>query len=402
MREEGRVTWEIRTGDCLALLRDMPGSSVDCCVTSPPYFSLRDYGHPDQIGLEPTVTEFIDKLAAVFAEVKRVLKPTGTLFVNIGDSYNGSGGAGGDYSAGGLKEGQPRYPGSKVDGLRSKSLIGVPWRLAFALMADGWILRSDIIWHKPAPMPESVTDRPSKAHEYVFLLAKQEQYFYDADAIAEPSINAGNVVTLGNKSLSRGLATGKGIAPSGNGCATSVTVTPTRNKRSVWTINTEPFGGAHFATMPPELAEMCIKAGSSQRGCCGQCGAPWSRQVERSNDNAGEKPQALTTVTQPSGIRHGKGLSTLSTQTLWLDKGWQPGCTCGAEVVPAVVLDPFSGAGTTCLVAHRLGRHGLGLELNQAYVDLANERIINDAPLFNKPTVAAGEQLKLPMEAAGA
>jgi site-specific DNA-methyltransferase (cytosine-N4-specific) len=222
-------------GDVRKELQHLEMGSVRTCVTSPPYFGLRDYGHDGQIGLEQTLEEYVEQMVKVFRLVRDVLTDDGTLWLNLGDSYNGSGGAGGDYNKGGLKEGQPKYPGRNLDCLKSKDLIGIPWRVAFALQADGWYLRSDIIWHKPNPMPESVTDRPTKSHEYLFLLTKNAKYYYDHEAIKEQSV-----------------MTSAGSAQR-----------DTRNKRDVWIINTKPFKGAHFAVMPEALVEPCILAGSA-------------------------------------------------------------------------------------------------------------------------------------------
>lgn len=251
----------IHTGNCLDILPTMEEGSVNCCVTSPPYFGLRDYGHDEQIGLEETPEAFVESMVNVFREVKRVLADDGTLWLNLGDSYNGSGGAGGDYNKGGLKEGQPKFRGNKVDFLKPKDLIGIPWRVAFALQADGWYLRQDIIWSKPNPMPESVTDRCTKAHEYIFLLSKKPKYYYDAEPIREPvkdtsgSINGAplrgdHVMTEGGrKTESRQYDEIKGA-----------------NKRSVWNVNTQPYSGAHFATFPPDLIKPCILAGCPSGG----------------------------------------------------------------------------------------------------------------------------------------
>lgn len=227
--------------------------SVQCVVTSPPYFRLRDYGVEGQIGLESSVDDYVQALVEVFRGVRRVLRPDGTLWLNLGDSYNGSGGAGGDYRPGGLKEGQPKYPGRRVNVLKPKDLIGIPWRVAFALQADGWYLRADIIWHKPNPMPESVTDRPTRAHEYLFLLSKEPRYYYDADAIAEPVVKGFNGSSF-TKGKTAALRPNVGKGPRNDG--------PTRNKRSVWTIATRPYPGAHFAAFPETLVEPCILAGS--------------------------------------------------------------------------------------------------------------------------------------------
>jgi len=179
------MTNTVHHGDCLTVLKTFPDEFIDCCVTSPPYWGLRDYGVSGQLGLEKTPEEYVAKMVEVFREVKRVLRDEGTLWLNLGDCYNGSGGAGGDYNKGGLKEGQPKYPGRKIAGLKPKDLVGIPWRVAFALQADGWYLRSDIIWHKPNPMPESVTDRPTKSHEYIFLLSKSAKYYFDQEAVKE-------------------------------------------------------------------------------------------------------------------------------------------------------------------------------------------------------------------------
>lgn len=251
------MTYTLHLGDCLQTLKTLPAESVQTCVTSPPYFGLRNYGHEGQIGLEQTVDEYVDKLVQVFREVRRVLRDDGTIWLNLGDSYNGSGGAGGDYGPGGLKEGQPRYPGRSIDGLKPKDLIGIPWRVAFALQADGWWLRSDIIWAKGNPMPESVTDRPTKAHEYIFLLSKSAKYFYDADAIAEPcNLPDAAGVPFATRRVINGEVTV--ISRQDR----TYNASGTRNKRSVWFVNTKPYSGAHFATFPEDLILPCIRAGS--------------------------------------------------------------------------------------------------------------------------------------------
>jgi DNA modification methylase len=286
----------------------LPNCSVQCVVTSPPYFGLRDYGVNGQIGLEQSPAEYVAQLVLVFNEVRRVLRDDGVCWLNIGDSYaststyNAPRTSAGEF--GRVQSSQQPTCGTP-DGFKPKDLLGIPWRVAFALQDAGWYLRSDIIWSKPNPMPESVTDRPTKAHEYVFLLTKLARYFYDAKAVAELALNGGEVVQLGEKSFSRGQAAGAGIAASGNGTKDAYTVKNTRNLRSVWQIATQPYSGAHFATMPPELARRCIKAGSK----------------------AGD-----------------------------------------------MILDPFSGSGTTGKVALELGRRYIGLELNPAYIELSQER----------------------------
>jgi len=226
----------ILEGDCLNRMKEIPDKSINCCVTSPPYFGLRDYGHADQIGLENSPQDFVDKLVEVFREVRRVLRDDGTLWLNLGDTYAGSGGAGNQF--GQIQNGLAIYKqkGRPKDiGLKPKDLIGIPWRVAFALQADGWYLRQDIIWHKPNPMPESVTDRCTKAHEYIFLLSKNERYYFDSNAIKEPA----------------------------NGQDAANTF---RNKRSVWHVNLQSYSGAHFATFPPTLIMPCILAGCPEGG----------------------------------------------------------------------------------------------------------------------------------------
>lgn len=280
------MTWDVLQGDALAILPTLPAESVQCVVTSPPYWQLRDYGVPSQIGLEPTPEQYVDDLVAIFAEVRRVLRKDGTLWLNLGDSHVARPGQGAIFDTMTLNRAKRRPrghgrwgAGSKhAPGLKPKDLVGIPWQVAFALRAAGWWLRAEIIWAKPNPMPESVTDRPTRAHEQVFLLSRSARYFYDADAVAEPATSR------------------------------------SRNLRSIWTIPTEAFHDEHFATFPKRLVEPCVKAGS------------------------------------------------------------RPG---------DVVLDPFAGSGTTGLVALRLGRSFVGIELNPTYAEMARRRIEDDAPLFN-------------------
>lgn len=248
---------QIITGDALAAVASLPTASIQCCVTSPPYWSLRDYGHPGQIGLESTPEEYVSRLVHVFREVRRMLRPDGTLWLNLGDSYNAyneNRGASTSFQAA-SEAALPALPagaGLTAKGLKPKDLIGIPWRVAFALQADGWFLRSDIIWHKPNPMPESVTDRPTKAHEYIFLLSKAARYYYDAQAIAERATN-------GERFHGDYAAPG---APRSFRNGRDGSRTETKNARTVWTIPPTSYSGAHFATFPPDLARRCILAGS--------------------------------------------------------------------------------------------------------------------------------------------
>ena len=306
------MTWEIRQGDALDVLRQMPDQSAQCCVTSPPYWGLRDYGIDGQLGLERTPGEYVARLVTIFAEVRRVLRDDGTLWLNLGDSYA----ANRSYQVSDSKHLAHDFARSNAlavpAGLKPKDLVGIPWRVAFALQADGWYLRSDIIWHKPNPMPESVTDRPTKAHEYIFLLAKSARYYYDADAIRDEWADSRHgasgarshpyLESIGRQTGATTLASGPKVRG--------------RNRRSVWTVTTQPFPGAHFATFPPKLIEPCILAG----------------------------------------------------------------CPAGG-----VVLDPFTGAGTTAMVALRHGRGFVGIELNPEYCEMARRRIEDDGPLLNVP-----------------
>ena len=252
----------ILLGDARERLADVEAGSVRTCVTSPPYWGLRDYGHDGQLGLESTPDEYVARMVDVFRAVRRTLADDGTLWLNLGDSYATGAGKVGHHPGGGAQgaswKGATTSPNRlPIEGLKPKDLVGIPWRVAFALQADGWWLRQDIIWHKPNPMPESVTDRCTKSHEYVFLLSKSARYFYDADAVAEPL-----VIGAGAK---RNISPAhKGAASTRNdGDRTGVVNDGTRNKRSVWTVATQPFKGAHFAVMPTALAEPCVLAGSA-------------------------------------------------------------------------------------------------------------------------------------------
>lgn len=260
------ATCRIIEGDALVVLKTLPSESIHCCVTSPPYWGLRDYGHDGQIGLESTPEAYVARMVEVFREVRRVLREDGTCWVNLGDSYASNG------DRAGLKLGahpngcecsyctmpsiglKTRVPNN----LKPKDLVGIPWRVAFALQADGWWLRQDIIWHKPNPMPESVRDRCTKAHEYVFLLAKSERYHYDAEAIIEDAVrvHCGSDFRKGKTAIHQG----------GRMSQSDRVDNGKRNRRSVWTVTTKPYSGAHFAVMPPDLVEPCIKAGCPEDG----------------------------------------------------------------------------------------------------------------------------------------
>lgn len=389
------MTWDVRQGDCLELLRAMPDRSVQCCVTSPPYWGLRDYGHDGQLGLEATPDEFVKNLVAVFREVRRVLRDDGTLWLNLGDSYAGSWGAQGRTSTleGGLSMGQIQaHPkrksrtGSIPDGVdfKPKDLVGVPWLTAFALRADGWFLRSEIIWAKPNPMPESVTDRPTKAHEQVFLLSKSARYFYDADAVREEHAHP-EVTHISERKTDAQEVAFLGNAPTNLGRAGNHEAG--RNKRTVWTVATQPFRGAHFATFPPKLIEPMILAGSPPK-CCGVCAAPWQRVTERTPmvvEPSKKRAEWQATDKHAATQTGGKMVQAPESKTV----GWGPTCNHNDDSGRSTILDPFSGSGTTGMVALRHDRSYIGLELNPEYAAMSRDRIRDDAPLFNTELEAA-------------
>lgn len=252
-------------GDARTALRELEPGSVQCVVTSPPYWRLRDYGHPDQLGQEPTPKAYVKELVKVFREVRRALADDGVVWLNLGDSYAAEHGGGQGKNSAFMRRtaavaGVRKTKASKVvDGIPPKNLIGIPWRVALALQDDGWLLRSEVIWHKPNPMPESVTDRPTKSHEHLFLLAKSEVYYYDAAAIAEKATGKAPGNTAGGKYQSQAAADPRFSTSMG---LSKIGARETRNARTVWTIPTQPFHGAHFACMPPRLAQRCILAGS--------------------------------------------------------------------------------------------------------------------------------------------
>jgi len=382
----------ILTGDALKILPTLDTNLVQCCVTSPPYYGLRDYGCEGQIGLEATPEEYVAKLVAVFREVRRVLRDDGTLWLNLGDSYasdtkgqNNNGEGGSTLTSGARPHVRAAYNNGRgreahrVDcGLKAKNLLGIPWRVAFALQADGWYLRSEIIWHKPNPMPESVTDRPTKSHEQIFLLSKQAKYFYDAEAVKEPFADE----RMGNPGPSKQVyandpLTGRGIRGQGGPSTKLQEIgwnvdgkNTGRNRRSVWTITTKPLKLAHFATFPPEIPEICIKAGTSEKGCCPECGSPWERMVEKEKTPRGDAFGKKDIGQYDHGQAGKPYLETIRCATI----GWRPTCSHDLNPIPCVVMDPFSGAGTVGMVAEKLGRKHIGIELNPAYAKMGEER----------------------------
>ena len=389
----------IYQGDCLDIMPTLEVESVQMVCTSPPYFGLRDYGVDGQIGLEATPENYVETLVSVFREIKRVLRNDGTVWLNLGDSYNGSGKAGSnpEYQAKHTEFGKPSKEKSRfgmpvnIKTLKPKDLIGIPWRVAFALQADGWWLRSDIIWHKPNPMPESVTDRPTKSHENVFLLVKSQRYYYDAEAIKEACQSGPSDIKkmqesrdrIGGKHKDLIDPFSKASSATKIGQKRSVGHPTGRNCRSVWTIPTQPFPGAHFATFPEALVTPCIKAGTSEKGCCPECGSPWERVTDISYFQHRKAGKWCDRGQDERGLNRSESQYKYGSATkIATTTGWRPTCTHNHEPAPCVVLDPFSGAGTTGLVAEKLGRNFVGIELNPEYAKMAEKRINNVQPLL--------------------
>lgn len=337
--------YQLIHGDACEVLSQLPSNSVDCCVTSPPYYALRDYGYDGQIGLEQTPEEYIDRLVKVFREMRRVLKPEGTCWVNIGDSYCGTGSKGEykdpKYADG--RNGQVVSLTQKVDGCKKKDLIGIPWMLAFALRKDGWYLRQDIIWAKQNPMPESITDRCTKSHEYIFLLTKSARYFFDHKAIQEDAISKDSRPSALCRAREKNYMTKERLNPEAyrkiahpiggtkrqsendehyrTSCGNEYMFTGKRNKRDVWVVQSQPFNEAHFAVYPEKLVEPCILAGCPQGG---------------------------------------------------------------------VVLDMFNGSGTTGVVALKHGRKYIGIDMNEEYIAMATRRIEQETAQVNINDIIQG------------
>lgn len=472
----GSSNWAIDVGDTIDVMRTLPDECVQEICTSPPYWNLRDYGLPPSIwggdpdcehsfeptkvaggngdgsarrrdrkggvhrgglqpgfcrcgawkgcfGLEPTPGLYLEHAVMIFEECRRILRDDGVMLLNIGDSMatGGNGGGGGAYMA---ERGAAAWKAKKSlngwrsapPGLKHKDMVGIPWEMAFALRQAGWYLRSEIIWQKKSPMPESVSDRPTKGHEQVFLLAKDSDYFYDAFATREKAAGA----QPGNKTHKQKTAYDEGAREHRRAAGLlEMTACEFRNPRSVWPIDatagellaylvdrgvdlsgvpelfdehptsvwelsSEPLKAAHFAAMPTELARRCLIAGVSERGSCPECGAPWRRVTKKervpTRPGVGSKVHVVAGDSDICGNRDPERHVT-RVETI----GWEPTCKCGRpDTVPCVVFDPFAGAGTTLLVARRLGCRAIGIELNPEYADMARRRIEEDAPLFNR------------------
>ena len=369
-----------------ALSIPLADKSVHLVVTSPPYYGLRDYQIDDQIGLEQTPEEYVANLVAVFREVRRVLVDDGIVYLNLGDSYAGSGCGTNDYrteASRSINKSDVMFtkkpPQQKLGqyGYKPKDLLGIPWMVAFALRADGWYLRDDIIWAKGysgsmrggAVMPESTKDRCTKAYEHIFMLTKKPKYYYDYYATLEP---------VADDSIKRSEYSWKCERPSTKNGVIDVDKMGERfvnpqgaNPRNVWLINTKPFKGAHYATFPPELVRLPILAGTSEKGHCPKCGARWERVMESTRFRRCELPKDDPRH-RPNDYNGAYGEINGRADAGYTDTtsiGWQSTCDCGLEPVPDIVLDPFCGSGTTLMVAKEMGRQAIGLDLSFQYLD---------------------------------
>lgn len=371
---------QVHQSDALDFTQKLPDNCIHSIITSPPYFNVRDYQVDGQYGLEATPAAYVETLVTLFRECKRVLRNDGTFWLNIGDVYNSNRN---NNQGTGLTPDGSKYQwaieASGITGLPDhslpeKNLLLIPHRLAIALQDDGWIVRQDNVWAKDAPMPESVQDRTTRAHEYIFHLVKQGDYYYDADAIREPyndavdmeyrqKLRKGSNYTLKNaKNYPRDFSLNTG-----------------RNKRSVWRLKSEPFSGPHYATFPSELPRTCILAGCPER-CCPICGVGWVREVEATGGTIGQswhphehdaERGMMQDIPSLGNATNGNGEHYQR-----IDKGFHPACTCNApETLPGVVYDPFAGSGTTLLVARQLGRTFIGCDISQKYVDIARDRL---------------------------
>ena len=426
------MTARVLVGSALDRLKELPEKSVHSIVTSPPYWGLRKYkGDPGMIGMEPTWQEHLDNLRAVFRECHRVLRDDGTLWLNYGDAYTGAGrGAGGKVAVLKSKGAATDERTPPFFGLPDKNLMMMPARVVLALQEDGWWLRSEVVWSRPNPAPEAVVDRPKQAHEKIFLLSKKKRYYYDHIAVRTP-LAASSIKRLqqenfdnqqggdkdpktGNKSARKtleSLARREGArAPSrkmeqlGSRKHTGFheryyaqdaeeEIAGGANLRNVWEMAVGRYKGAHFATFPPNLVETCLKAGTSSRGCCSQCGAPLKRLVETrfvpQQDVSPEKGEwghdGQKPVAEESRRKGAKRGTNVHIDT----GGMEPTCKCeDVKAVPCIVLDPFAGAGTVGLVADQMGLDSILIEINQEYAEMIRQRVAGDIPLLADTVVS--------------
>ncbi len=365
-------------GDVRDKIKELDNHSIDCVVTSPPYWGLRDYGVKGQLGLEPTYQEHIKNIVNIFQLLKPKLKDSATIWLNYGDCYATAKNGRDASNIVGDDRTFRNKPFTTIQGqLKNKDLVMMPNRIAIALQDDGWYIRSEIIWHKPNPMPESVRDRPTSCHEKIWLITKNKKYYYDADAIREPL-----AVSLIPR-LNQNIKNQKGSARANagrktNGNLKAVGNLEKRNKRNVWTITTKPFKEAHFATFPPDLIEPCIKAGCPEKVCV-KCGKPQIKEFyrkEKYNPGYGNQHTPKGTHKKIGGVYQ-----------KWLEENppeirLKASCDCNADFKSGVVLDPFAGAGTTGIVARSLNRTAILIELNPEYIEISKNRIDKEFGMF--------------------
>jgi DNA modification methylase len=335
--------FQLVCGQSQDVLKSFKDNTFQTVVTSPPYWQLRDYFADGQLGQEGTPEEYIDNMVNIFREVKRVLRKDGTVWLNIGDSYNNSSGharSKPEWQRKGRAGGSSDKGAFKHSIIKKKDLVGMPWRIAFALQADGWYLRCDIVWEKENPMPDGAKDRPTRGHEYVFMLSKSPKYYYDYFATLEETKSK-------PKSVQRfGARVQKGTFRQDQ--ERTFEHYGKRNIRSVWTTAVSRFRGGHFATFPSELIEKPILGSVSEKGCCPQCYSPWKRIIEK--------------------VKKGKELELVST-------GWEPTCQCGIEETErCIVLDPFNGVATTGVVSLKHNNYYVGVDVNEEYLQISRER----------------------------
>jgi DNA modification methylase len=391
------VSVTILQGDVREMLATLEPESVQVCVTSPPYFALRDYGVDGQIGLEKTPAEFIAALISVFEAVRRVLRPDGVCFVNLGDSYQTTSGGGQQVAQTNTGAGlATKRQNAAATGIPAKNLLLMPERFAIAMQDAGWIVRSRIAWCKKSAMPESVRDRPTSAWEPIYMFTKQGRYFWDQEAVRTPharlwkSNNGGTMAKTDHVAALNGQVhqgqNHRGAYPLPNEAGA--------NLRNYWLLGPEPSREAHYAAFPSEIPRRCILAATSQKGQCPACGSPWVRVVERDKYEPAVVEAGVRAVDASRGDKtrklNGKSAEWKATAASGKTTGWAPSCECkdAGAPVPQLVLDPFLGSGTTALVADRLERHAVGIELNPEYAEMARRRITNDAPMFADVEVA--------------
>ena len=376
-------TTRVLVGDCRERLKDLPDGSVHCIVTSPPYWGLRSYDEETHetgmIGMEATFEEHLENLLAVFSEAHRVLRSDGTLWLNYGDAYAGGGrGSGSDGSLSRANVGSHTKPSRMSDGIKPKDLLLMSFEVAKALRGAGWWLRAENVWHKPNAMPESATDRPTCAHEKIWLLSKSARYFYDHDAVRteyrEPPVSKHRPASWDNAENYHEQTPGRPAQKFGQ---QNNIVNSGANLRNVWTVPIRGFSGAHFATFPPRLIVSCILAGTSERGVCSDCGAPWTRIVDV------EGRRGVDWNPSKDRLRHGQSRSQSAQVIERKTAGWTQGCECEpANRIPATILDPFGGAGTVALVAERHGRSSVTIEISPEYAEMSANRVLDESPLF--------------------